>query len=117
MEPTEYQDDLQEEAEDYGSQSQQETQSTQEASQNTIPDIDTESLWGYLQPCSAELFRLEFDHLQKTYTIGRNEKNLCVLPGVKVSESNSFVSSSATLTLFMKKAANTAKYRGWIIAS
>lgn len=93
MEPTlEYQDDFQEEAEDYESQSQQETQSTQEASQNTIPDIDTESLWGYLQPCSADLFRLEFNHLQKTYTIGRNDKNLYVLPGVKVSNEHCKIS-------------------------
>jgi len=113
MEPTlEYQDDFQEEAEDYESQSQQETQSTQEASQDTIPDIDMESLWGYLQPCSADLFRLEFNYLHKTYTIGRNDKNMYVLPGVKVSESISFVSSSATLTFFMKKAANTAKFCG-----
>jgi serine/threonine/tyrosine protein kinase RAD53 len=112
MEPTlEYQDDFQE-----AQESQQETQSTQEASQDTIPDIDTESLWGYLQPCSADLLRLEFNYFHKTYTIGRNDKNIYVLPGVKVSESISVISLSATL-IFMKKAANTAKFRGWIIAS
>jgi len=71
------------------SQTQQTTQSTQQASQLTAPGQLDAHLWGYLQPCSTKLTRIDFWKIQISYTIGRNDANGVndvVLPGFKVSE-------------------------------
>ncbi|KAF5385763.1 hypothetical protein D9615_002536 [Tricholomella constricta] len=66
-------------------ETQQQTQSTQQASQQSNPAVDSH-LWGYLQPCSAALTRIDFWKINPRYTIGRNtEQNQVVLPGFKVS--------------------------------
>ena len=66
--------------------SEQQTQSTQQASQ---PQMVSEyaHLWGYMQPCSASLYKIDFWKIQPRYTIGRNtELNQVILPGFKVSK-------------------------------
>jgi len=78
-------DDAQEESQDFNTQTQQQTQSTQQASQSN-PAIDSH-LWGYLQPCSATLTRIDFWKINPRYHLGRNtELNQVVLPGFKVSK-------------------------------
>ncbi|KAI9067527.1 Pkinase-domain-containing protein [Trametes sanguinea] len=65
---------------------QQQTQSTQEASQHE-PIVDSH-LWGYLHPCSASLRRIDFLLTKQKYQIGRNSqegKNDVILPGMKIS--------------------------------
>ncbi|OSD06682.1 Pkinase-domain-containing protein [Trametes coccinea BRFM310] len=65
---------------------QQQTQSTQEASQHE-PIVDAH-LWGYLHPCSAKLRRIDFLLTKGKYQIGRNKeegKNDVILPGMKIS--------------------------------
>lgn len=69
-------------------QTQQQTQSTQEASQpDYIVDVH---LWGFLIPCSSNLRRIDFQKIKPKYMIGRNAeqtKNDIILPGMKISES------------------------------
>lgn len=63
----------------------QATQSTQQASQVPYPNFD-HHLWGYLQPCSAALFRIDFLKVNTKYAIGRHENlNNIILPGMKIS--------------------------------
>lgn len=65
---------------------QTQTQSTQQASQPQTVQMDAH-LWGYLQPCSHALNRIDFWKIHPRYTIGRNgELNQVILPGFKVSE-------------------------------
>lgn len=72
--------------EDSQESEQTQTQSTQQASQAPDPVVDSH-LWGYLQPCSAALTRIDFWRMHPSYNIGRNtENNQVVLPGFKVSE-------------------------------
>lgn len=71
---------------DDGAQTQQQTQSTQQASQQE--PIDEEYLWGYLIPCSANLRRMDFQKAKPVYRVGRNRdelKNDVVFPGMKIS--------------------------------
>jgi ser/thr/tyr protein kinase RAD53 len=66
--------------------SEQQTQSTQQASQPQVVSVDAH-LWGYMQPCNASLTRIDFWKIHPRYTIGRNtELNQVILPGFKVSE-------------------------------
>ena len=70
-------------------ESEQQTQSTQQASQPTTSGALDAHLWGYLQPCSSALARIDFWKIKPKYTIGRNtESNNIVLPGMKISELN-----------------------------
>ena len=63
----------------------QQTQSTQQASQQA-PENNDSHLWGYLQPCSSGLTRIDFWKIHPAYTIGRNtEFNSVVFPGFKIS--------------------------------
>ena len=72
---------------DANDDSQEQTQSTQQASQPVNTDLDGH-LWGYLQPCSSALTRIDFWKIHPRYTIGRNiQENQVVLPGYKISES------------------------------
>lgn len=72
---------------DANEDSQEQTQSTQQASQPVNTDLDGH-LWGYLQPCSSALTRIDFWKIHPRYTIGRNiQENQVVLPGFKISES------------------------------
>ncbi|KAI0699880.1 kinase-like domain-containing protein [Cerioporus squamosus] len=71
---------------DDGAQTQQQTQSTQQASQDEV--VLDEHLWGYLIPCSANLRRIDLQKIKATYRIGRNReehKNDIILPGMKIS--------------------------------
>ena len=73
---------------DDGAQTQQQTQSTQQASQQDVPD--EEHLWGYLIPCSANLRRIDFLKVKNIYRVGRNReehKNDIIFPGMKISTS------------------------------
>lgn len=73
---------------DDGVQTQQQTQSTQQASQDEV--VVDEHLWGYLIPCSASLRRIDFLKMKRIYRIGRNreeQKNDIILPGMKISKS------------------------------
>ncbi|OJT11418.1 hypothetical protein TRAPUB_12062 [Trametes pubescens] len=67
-------------------ETQQQTQSTQEASQpDYIVDVH---LWGFLIPCSSNLRRIDFQKIKPKYMIGRNAeqtKNDIILPGMKIS--------------------------------
>src|ERR1700722_7600837 len=63
----------------------QQTQSTQTASQPINNTVLDGHLWGFLQPCSASLTRIDFWRLSPTYSVGRNEGNDVVLPGFKIS--------------------------------
>lgn len=66
-------------------QTQQATQSTQAASQQPV-DIDAH-LWGFLQPSSGALKRIDFWKSMPICEIGRNpDNNQFILPGFKVSE-------------------------------
>ncbi|KAJ8518308.1 hypothetical protein ONZ45_g4597 [Pleurotus djamor] len=59
-------------------------QSTQPASQKE-GGIDSH-LWGYLQPCSSTLTRIDFWKIRPKYAIGRNHTgNEIILPGFKIS--------------------------------
>lgn len=79
-------DDTSEGNQDFESETQQQTQSTQQASQQTNPSLDAH-LWGFLQPCSPALTRIDFWKIHPRYTIGRNtQTNQVVLPGFKVSK-------------------------------
>jgi serine/threonine/tyrosine protein kinase RAD53 len=60
-------------------------QATQELSQLPISSVD-QHLWGYLQPCSNDLTRLDFWKIKPSYTIGRGAESSIILPGIKVSE-------------------------------
>jgi hypothetical protein len=84
-------DDVQENFQDFIIQPEtQATQETQQASQQNPPGIDSH-LWGYLQPCSASLTRIDFWKIKPRYHLGRNiELNEVVLPGFKVSEYHVF---------------------------
>ncbi|RPD54428.1 kinase-like protein [Lentinus tigrinus ALCF2SS1-7] len=77
---------------DDGAQTQQQTQSTQQASQGDV--VVDEHLWGYLIPCSANLRRIDFQKVKTTYRIGRNReehKNDIILPGMKISNFHSTI--------------------------
>lgn len=64
-------------------QTQQATQSTQHSGSQSAGDAN---LWGFLQPCSTLLKRIDFFKVQPTVSIGRNgEQNEIILPGGKVS--------------------------------
>lgn len=66
-------------------QTQQATQSTQHSGSQAIGDANSH-LWGFLQPCSTLLKRIDFFKIQPTVSIGRHgEQNEIVLPGGKVS--------------------------------
>ncbi|KAF8843053.1 Pkinase-domain-containing protein [Paxillus ammoniavirescens] len=66
-------------------QTQQATQSTQHSGSQVNGD-GVSHLWGFLQPCSAQLKRIDFFKIQPTVSIGRNgEQNEIVLPGGRVS--------------------------------
>jgi hypothetical protein len=68
------------------SQTQQTTQSTQVASQQPSAAFDAH-LWGYLQPCSQKLTRIDFWRQNRSCCIGRNrDQNDVILPGTKVSK-------------------------------
>lgn len=70
---------------DANDDSQEQTQPTQQASQPLNTALD-EHLWGYLQPCSSALTRIDFWKIRPRYTIGRNiQENQVVLPGFKIS--------------------------------
>ncbi|KAG5642826.1 hypothetical protein DXG03_002057 [Asterophora parasitica] len=72
---------------DDGMEETQQTQSTQQASQQVNPVVDAH-LWGYLQPCSAKLTRIDFWKIKPRYAIGRNQElNGVVLPGFKINGS------------------------------
>ncbi|KAH9859143.1 Pkinase-domain-containing protein [Lenzites betulinus] len=73
-------------------QTQQQTQSTQEASQPEY--IVDEHLWGFLIPCSANLRRIDFQKVRPKYQIGRNteqHKNDIILPGMKISNFHAII--------------------------
>jgi len=64
----------------------QSQQQTQEASQQLGGGLEGH-LWGFLQPCSSTLTRIDFWKIKPVVTIGRHpEQNDVVLPGFKVSE-------------------------------
>ncbi|KAF8725174.1 hypothetical protein AX14_008301 [Amanita brunnescens Koide BX004] len=85
-------DDTSEGNQDFDTDTQQQTQSTQQASQQTNPSLDSH-LWGYLQPCSPALTRIDFWKIHPRYTIGRNtQTNQVVLPGFKVSNNHCLIS-------------------------
>ena len=77
---------------DDAAQTQQETQSTQEASQHEFPPDD--HLWGYLIPCSAQQRRIDFSKDKKSYKVGRNREssvgNDHILLGMKISMCSAF---------------------------
>jgi serine/threonine/tyrosine protein kinase RAD53 len=78
-------DGIVENSQDIDMQTQQ-TQQTEQLSQLNSTTMDGH-LWGFLQPCSAALARIDFWKLSPTYTIGRNQDcNNVVLHGLKVSE-------------------------------
>ncbi|KAH7916616.1 kinase-like domain-containing protein [Hygrophoropsis aurantiaca] len=66
-------------------QTQQSTQATQPASQPGNPADMNAHLWGYLQPCSSLLRRIELSKIQPVMTLGRAPDNNVILPGGKVS--------------------------------
>lgn len=66
-------------------QTQQATQSTQHSGSQATGDASSH-LWGFLQPCSTLLKRIDFFKIQPTVSIGRsNDPNDIILPGAKVS--------------------------------
>src|SRR5277367_5277856 len=66
------------------SQLTNQTQSTQQSSQ-PASSLDAH-LWGFLQPCSSTLTRIDFWKICPSCSIGRNrETNDVVLPGFKIS--------------------------------
>ncbi|KAG6862270.1 hypothetical protein C0995_002201 [Termitomyces sp. Mi166 len=77
-------DSLMEEVEET-QETQQQTQSTQQASQQAGIDVNGH-LWGYLQPCSSDLTRIDFWKVTPRYKLGRSKDlNDCVLPGAKAT--------------------------------
>jgi hypothetical protein len=75
-------------------QTQQATQSTQHSGSQTAGDASSH-LWGFLQPCSTLLKRIDFFKIQPTVSIGRSgEQNEIILPGGKVSAYISLCCSS-----------------------
>jgi hypothetical protein len=96
---------------DANEDSQEQTQSTQQASQPINTALD-EHLWGYLQPCSSALTRIDFWKIHPRYTIGRNiQENQVVLPGFKISESL-ILPMLGTLSHLYDQAICTALSRG-----
>ena len=80
--PNEYEDAVMADDDDF--ESTQQTQSTQPLSQN--PQSIDSHIWGFLQPCSPALKRIDFWKSVSVYDIGRNpEGNVIILPGFKVS--------------------------------
>lgn len=65
-------------------ETQQATQSTQHASQPNSANTNSH-LWGYLQPCSNVLRRLDLWKVQPAASVGRAPDNDIILPGGKVS--------------------------------
>ncbi|KAG8214139.1 kinase-like domain-containing protein [Butyriboletus roseoflavus] len=65
-------------------QTQQATQSTQHSGSQAAGDVHSH-LWGFLQPCSTLLKRIDFFKIQPIVSIGRGEQNEIILPGGKVS--------------------------------
>lgn len=65
-------------------ETQQATQSTQHASQPN-PANTNSHLWGYLQPCSNVLRRLDLWKVQPAASVGRAPDNDIILPGGRVS--------------------------------
>ncbi|KAG2046644.1 Pkinase-domain-containing protein [Suillus hirtellus] len=65
-------------------ETQQATQSTQHASQPDSANTNNH-LWGYLQPCSNLLRRLDLWKVQPAASVGRALENDIILPGGKVS--------------------------------
>jgi ser/thr/tyr protein kinase RAD53 len=61
---------------------------TQQAQAGSQPfDVLDSHLWGFLQPCTGTLTRIDFWKANPVYEIGRNpEGNNIVLLGFKVSE-------------------------------
>jgi len=70
------------------SEQTQQTQSTQQSTQPVFSSQNIDShLWGYLQPVTPAINRIDFWRSEPKYTIGRNtECNRIILPGFKVSE-------------------------------
>jgi serine/threonine/tyrosine protein kinase RAD53 len=66
-------------------ETQQATQSTQHASQPNSASTNSH-LWGYLQPCSNVLRRLDLWKVQPAASVGRAPDNDIILPGGRVSE-------------------------------
>jgi serine/threonine/tyrosine protein kinase RAD53 len=66
----------------------EQTQQTQQAQAGSQPfDVFDSHLWGFLQPCTGTLTRIDFWKANPVYAIGRNpEGNNIVLLGFKVSE-------------------------------
>ena len=65
-------------------QTQQATQSTQWSESQATGDLNSH-LWGFLQPCSTLLRRIDFFKIQPTVSIGRSNESDIILPGGKVS--------------------------------
>ncbi|KAF7979844.1 hypothetical protein HWV62_40589 [Athelia sp. TMB] len=87
--PNEYEDAMM--ADDDGFESTQQTQSTQPLSQN--PQGIDSHIWGFLQPCSPALKRIDFWKSVSVYDIGRNpDGNVIILPGFKVSNKHAKIS-------------------------
>ncbi|KAG1812212.1 kinase-like domain-containing protein [Suillus subaureus] len=68
----------------WSKRTQQATQSTQHASQPNSANTNSH-LWGYLQPCSNLLRRLDLWKVQPAASVGRAPDNDIILPGSKVS--------------------------------
>ncbi|KDQ55702.1 hypothetical protein JAAARDRAFT_37119 [Jaapia argillacea MUCL 33604] len=67
----------------------QATQSTQQDSQPPIPGTTPDShLWGYLQPCSPNIRRVDLWKIQPTYRVGRSVGSDVIFPGLKVSNNH-----------------------------
>ncbi|KAI0646003.1 kinase-like domain-containing protein [Trametes meyenii] len=70
------------------SETQQPTQSTEQASQPQDAAAINPTLWGSLIPCSPAVSRIDFDKSQKRYRIGRcpdEKKTDIILDGIKIS--------------------------------
>jgi serine/threonine/tyrosine protein kinase RAD53 len=89
----------------------EQTQQTQMATQGTVgamPSIDAH-LWGFLQPCTGALLRIDFWKASPVYDIGRNkEGNQIVLPGFKVSEYPAQTPTVPSLCFLYVTAANVS---------
>ncbi|KAG6375586.1 kinase-like domain-containing protein [Boletus reticuloceps] len=80
-------------------QTQQATQSTQYSGSQSTGDANGH-LWGFLQPCSTLLKRIDFFKIQPTVSIGRHkDENEIILPGVRVSAYSSLCRSSLRVFL------------------
>lgn len=63
------------------------TQETSQPLQSQSLSVVDGHLWGFLQPCSPALCRIDLFKVDPVCTIGRNQaENNIVLPGFKVSE-------------------------------